>query len=167
MTEPTNSGDSPNVGLYKDPKEASAAVSGSYDYWSGNLTTSSLQMNYALIGSNWIIFGSVNGILGSPWAKLSMVLVLVALVVNVLGSWILSEVLRRRIFYAEEDYPRWEAEFKVARGKKDPWPFTNAIGNIGRWMRWIKATLTIASGVCLIVGALMKPVIQSLPAAGY
>jgi hypothetical protein len=162
MSQSTNtqtgaaSGVPPTVGLYKDPKEASAAVSSSYDYWSGNLTTSSLQMNYALIGANWIIFGSVNGILGSFCAKWSMLLVLLALVVNVVGSWILSEVLRKRIFYAEENYPRWGKEFEVARGKKDPWPFTNAIDNIGRWMRWIKATLIIASGIFLIVGAILK-----------
>jgi len=67
---------------------------------------------------------------------------------------ILSEVLRRRVLYAEEDHPRWAAEFRVARGRKDPWPFTDAIDNVGRGMRWIKATLTIAGGVCLIVGAL-------------
>jgi len=63
------------IGLYKTPADAQKAVSGAYDYWRGNLTTSSLQMNYALIGANWIIFGSVNGILGSLWAKWSMLLV--------------------------------------------------------------------------------------------
>ena len=96
----------------------------------------------------------MNGIEGSPWAKWSMLLVLVALVINVLGSWILSEVLRRRIDYAEEDYPRWDREFDAAKAKKVPWPFTKPIDKIGRGMRWIKAGLTIASGVCLIVGAL-------------
>jgi hypothetical protein len=153
----------PDIGLFKAPAEAAKAVSTSYDYWSGNLTTSSLQMNYALIGANWIIFGSVNGILGSPWAKWSMLFVLFALVVNVLGSWILSEVLRNRIDYGEENYPRWSAEFEEARGKKSPWPFTSAIDNIGRGMRWVKASLTLASGMCLIVGALLKPVVQSVP----
>jgi hypothetical protein len=65
--------------------------------------------------------------------------------------------------YAEGDYPRWDEQYKQAYGKKVSWPFTKKIDNIGRWMRWMKAGLTIASGVCLIVGALMKPVVQSLP----
>ena len=153
-----SSNGSSEIGLYATPADAQKAVAAAYDYWSGNLTTSSLQMNYALIGANWIIFGSVNGILASFWAKWSMLLVLVALVVNVLGSWILSGRLRSRSFYAESDYERWNREFEDAKGKQTPWPFTATIDGIGKWMRWVKAALTIASGVFLIIGALLKPV---------
>jgi len=72
MPEPIGTGTkessetAPKIGLFESPADAQKSVSGAYDYWSGNLTASSLQMNYALIGANWIIFGSVNGILGSP-----------------------------------------------------------------------------------------------------
>jgi len=83
-----------------------------------------------------------------------MLLVLIALVVNVIGSWVLSELLRKRAFYAESDYPRWAREFNHAYGIITSWPFTDSIDGIGRWMRWIKASITIASGICLIVGAL-------------
>lgn len=152
----------PEIGLYKAPADAQKAVAGAYDYWSGNLTTSSLQMNYALIAANWIIFGSVNGMLASIWSKWSMLLVLIALVVNVLGSWILSGMLRSRTFYAESDYQRWMTEFDNARGKQTSWPFTTGIDGVGKWMRRIKATLTIASGICLIIGALIEPVIISV-----
>jgi hypothetical protein len=79
------------TGLYAASEEALQKVSGEFEYWTGKLTETSLQMCYALIGANWVVFGSVNGILHSGWAKWSLVMVLLALASNVVGAWILSE----------------------------------------------------------------------------
>jgi hypothetical protein len=143
-------------GLYKTPEEALIKVSSEFEYWTGKLTETSLQMCYALIGANWVIFGSVNGILGSRWAKASIVLVLLALASNVIGAWFLSGMLRTRIGYGEGHTKEWANEFRDAAGKNVAWPFTDAIETTGRWMRWIKAGFTLVSGFCLIAGALMK-----------
>lgn len=51
--------------LYKDPAQALQTVSSEYAYWSGKLTETSSQLSYALIAANWVVFGSLNGILHS------------------------------------------------------------------------------------------------------
>jgi hypothetical protein len=146
----------PGKGLYASPEDALKKVSSEFEYWSGKLTETSLQMCYALIGANWVIFGSVNGILHSSLAKWSLVLVLFALGSNVIGAWMLSESLRRQIAYGEKDSTRWATEYQNAKGKDVAWPFTDRIQNTGKFMRWIKAAFTLASGICLIVGAILK-----------
>ncbi len=143
-------------GLYESPQAALQKVSSEFEYWTGKLTETSLQMCYALIGANWVVFGSVNGILHSLWAKWSIVLVLLALASNVIGAWVMSSMLRRQISFGEGQSEKWAQEFKDAAGKDIAWPFTNAIQNTGKWMRGIKATFTLASGLCLIIGAILK-----------
>jgi hypothetical protein len=143
-------------GLYASPEEALTKVTTEFEYWTGKLTETSLQMCYALIGANWVIFGSINGILHNPWARWSLVSVLLALGSNVIGAWILSELLRHRIVYGETNSVEWAEQYKMAAGRDVAWPFTDAIQNIGKYMRWIKSVFTLASGLCLIAGAILK-----------
>lgn len=147
---------SKKTGLYSTPEEALKKVSSEFEYWTGKLTETSLQMCYAVIGANWVVFGSVGGILQSDWAKSSLLLVVVALGSNVIGAWMLSESLRKRVEYGEGNATKWTEEFEDAAGKDLPWPFTERIQNIGKYMRWIKAASALASGVCFIVGAIRK-----------
>jgi hypothetical protein len=156
LNTPDSSDQLPRTGLYATPEEALKKVSSEFEYWTGKLTETSLQMCYALIGANWVVFGSVNGILNSGWAKWSLVMVLLALATNVVGAWILSESLRDRISYGEGNAEEWALEFEVNRGKDVPWPFTDYIQNTGRYMRWIKAAFTLVSGLLLIIGAIVK-----------
>lgn len=144
------------TGLYASPDEALKKVSIEYEYWTGKLTETSLQMCYALIGANWVIFNSVNGILRNGWSKWSLVMVLLALGSNVVGAWILSEFLRNRIGYGEGSPVAWASEFASTRGQNVAWPFTGQIQNTGKYMRWIKAGFTIVSGLLLIIGAMTK-----------
>jgi hypothetical protein len=145
-----------DAALYASPAEALKKVSAEYEYWSGKLTETSLQMCYALIAANWVVFGSMNGILGNIWAKLSLLMVLLALATNTVGAWLLSVKLRERVKYGEADNVRWVEEFRKYVGADSPWPFNETIDGIGRWMRGIKAGFTLASGVLLIFGALLK-----------
>lgn len=146
----------PDAAPYANPAEALKKLSSEYEYWSGKLTESSLHMCYALIAANWVVFGSMNGILASTWAKLSLLMVLLALGINIAGAWLLSAALRKRVNYGEADNVRWAEEFGKYVGANSPWPFTETIDWIGRWMRCIKAGFTLASGVLLMVGALLK-----------
>lgn len=61
-----------DAALYASPAEALKKVSTEYEYWSGKLTETSLQMCYALIAANWVVFGSMNGSLSNIWTKLSL-----------------------------------------------------------------------------------------------
>jgi hypothetical protein len=156
QAEPHRSEGAQTAGLYATPEDALKKVASEFEYWTGKLTETSLQMCYALIGANWAIFGSVNGILKNDWAKWSLVMVLLALASNVIGAWILSESLRKRVAYGEGNADQWKKEYEEAVAKDVAWPFTDAIQNAGKYMRWIKAAFTLASGFCLIVGAIRK-----------
>src|ERR1700682_3212706 len=96
--------------LYKSPGEALKKVSSEFEHWSGKLTESSLQMCYALIGANWAVFGSLQGILKNRWPKLSLLMVIIALATNIIGAWLLSESLRKRVEYGEANSGRWKKE---------------------------------------------------------
>jgi hypothetical protein len=142
--------------LYGTAQEALKKVVEEYSYWSGRLTETSVQMCYALIGANWVVFQSVNGILQSVWAKLSLLMVLLALATSVVGSWSLSESLRRRIEYGEASPQRWEKEFQDASGKSVAWPFSSSIERIGFLTRQIKAGFTLLGALFLIIGAVVR-----------
>lgn len=142
--------------LYSTPEEALKKVTEEFGYWTGRLTETSLQMCYSLIAADWLIFGSVSGILHSIWAKLSLLSVLLALGCNVIGAWVLSERMKARIGYGEADRTRWAKEFEEASGKNVAWPFTDDMEVIGMLTRRLKATCTLLGGIFLIVGALRK-----------
>jgi hypothetical protein len=138
------------------PAEALKKVCSEYEYWSGKLTETSLQMCYAVIAANWVVFGSLNGILNSAWAKWSLLMVILALAANIVGAWLLSESLRKRVEYGESDNARRTEEFGKCSTTSSPWPFTQGIEDTGRWMRIIKAAFTLLAGTLLIVGAILK-----------
>ena len=131
-------------------------VSTEYEYWSGKLTETSLQMCYALIAANWVVFGSMNGISGNIWARLSLLMVLLAPRAQYRRRMASQCELRERINYGEANNVRWVEEFRKYVGADSPWPFNQTIDGIGRWMRGIKAGFTLASGVLPIFGALPK-----------
>ena len=142
--------------LYKTPAAAQQKISAEYEYWSGKLTDTSLQMAYAVIAANWVVFGSANGILGNIWAKWSVLLVVMSLGANMLGAWILSEAMRTRCEYAESDKERWQREFDRYSSVAHPWPFTGWMDAFGIALRVIKSGMTLAAGALLIAGAILK-----------
>ncbi len=142
--------------LYASPGEALRKVAIEYEYCSGKLTETSLQMCYALIGANWAVFSSLNGVLQNSWAKWSLFMVIGALASNIVGAWFLSEFLKQRVAYGENDSSRWEREYQTARHSAGSWPFTDWIDFTGRLMRIIKATCTLIAGFLFIIGAVLK-----------
>jgi hypothetical protein len=144
------------VGLYAGPSEALEAVIADFQYWTGRLTETSAQMSYAVIGANWIVFGSVNAILGSIWSKLSLLAVLLGLATGVVGTWLLCEAHRRRGVYGDSDPARWATEFHKFANKRSPWPFTAFIEWTASWTRNLKAAFALLGGVFLVIGAILK-----------
>lgn len=86
--------DPSKTGIHESPRKALEKVGFYYEGWSTNLTESSTQMCYGLIGANWVVFGSVGGILNSIWAKWSLFAVILTLGCNVIGAWYMTESLR-------------------------------------------------------------------------
>jgi hypothetical protein len=79
---PLGSAGKDSIGIYESSTDALKQINEAFDYWSGQITATSLQMCYALIGANWVIFGSVENILHSRYAIVSLLLVLLALAFN-------------------------------------------------------------------------------------
>lgn len=146
------------VGLYRTASDALQAVTIGFNDWSGKLTDTSLQMGYAVIASDWLIFGSIDGILKNPWAKFSILLIIVALGVNVGGAWTLAELHRNQAEYGDKHPKEWQEMFEVSQTAPSSWPFTMKIELVALWMRRIKAGLTLIGGAFLIIGAVIKAV---------
>ncbi len=152
----TNSSERSKTGFYDSPRKALEEVGGYYKGWSAKLTEASLQMCYALIGANWVVFGTVGHILESNFAKLSLLMVMLTLGINVIGAWILSESMRMRFDWAEGHCTEWQQQFDNAAGQRDPFPFTRFHESVGFWMRQIKAIFPLIGAILLIVGAIQK-----------
>jgi hypothetical protein len=56
------------TGTYESSTGALKEIKTAFDYWSGQVTATSLQMCYGLIAANWVVFGSVRNILHSGYA---------------------------------------------------------------------------------------------------
>jgi len=144
----------PSGALFQSPSEALKAVRDEYLYWTGKLTDSSLQLSYAVIAANWAVFGTVDKLLGNFWSKLSMELVMVALLLAAFGAKWMGELHKRRVDHAESDLTRWDTEFNANAGKRVPWPFTNGIELLGRVMREVKVWFPLLAGIAFLIAIL-------------
>jgi hypothetical protein len=142
--------------LYESPGEALKAVREDYLYWTEKLTDTSLQLSYAVIAANWAVFGSVDKLLSNFWSKLSIGLVVCALLLSVFSAKWMGELHRSQVDHAESDLARWDAEFNANAGKRVAWPFTNSIERLGRVTREMKAWLPLLSGVAFLIALLYR-----------
>jgi hypothetical protein len=127
--------------LYASSDEALKAVKDDYLYWTGKLTDSSFELSLALIAANWAVFGTVQKILGNPWAKASLGLIIATLAISLAGAKYMGELHAQRVRYAAQDVDRWQKECGAAYGKTGPWPFTSEIERVGRCLREVKTWL--------------------------
>lgn len=153
VPDAVGSPDSAEAGVHESPRKALEKVGFYFEGWTTKLTDTSVQMCYALIGANWVVFGSVGNILRNNYAKASLLFVMLTLGINMVGAWFLSESLRRRFEWAEGHDSEWTAEFNAAKGKRVPFPFTKAQERLPFWLRQVKGSLPLISAILLIIGA--------------
>jgi hypothetical protein len=111
-----------------------------------------------------VIFGSVGNILHSRYAIVSLLLVLLALTFNMVSAYALTKYMRSRFGYAVSDRKRSEAEFQHEKIESTAWPYSKWTEGASIATRMIKVILPLASGICLIIGAVIyRPVIVSDP----
>jgi hypothetical protein len=156
ISAPEAAAATPKSGLFENADVALKAVHESYGYWSGKFNETSLQMCYALIAANWLIFGPVPSLLNSQLAKWSLLMPMLAIGTSVGGSWWLSESLNRQAEYGETHAEEWTRKFKNAAGKKDPFPYTEGQQNTGHIIRRAKAAFLAAGSILLVIGAILK-----------
>jgi hypothetical protein len=137
--------------LYKDPQEALKVLQDGYLYWTGKLTESSFALSFAVIGANWAVFGSVDRVFSNPWSEVSIGTVILNLVLNLFGYWMLGGMLRKRLVYAQEDPKRWEKEFREEYGKSTPWPSTSRIDRWAGALRSVRTFLPAIGGACFLI----------------
>lgn len=145
-----------NGGVHESPRKALEKVGSEFEYWSGKLTETSLQMCYALIGANWVVFGSVGKILQNNWAKMSLLMVMLTLACNIVASWSLTESLRKRFEWAEGHSREWDRDFENAKGVRTPFPFTGFRENMGFCVRQIKGLFPLIAAILLVIGAIIS-----------
>jgi hypothetical protein len=133
---------------------AAEALRTNFDYWTGKLTETSVQLSYAVLGANWAVFGKVDTILRSNWSKMWILCVVASLSSTVIGAKIMGERHRRRLDYADEDTGRWEKEFQATKNRRDPWPYTLQIESRGAKLRFAKTWLPFLAGPLFFVALL-------------
>jgi hypothetical protein len=146
----------PPEGFYKTPTDAYQRVGNEFDYWTGKLTDTSLQMCYALIGANWVVFGSVGNILKSNWSKFSLLAVMLTLAINLSGSWRSSSLHLEIINRADKDRAQWAKDFEAAKDSDPHWPFTQSMEKLGVWMRRAKGALPLIGAILWLIGAIVS-----------
>ena len=143
--------------LYSDSRSAVQTVRDDYLYWTQRLTDGHIQLSVGLIGANWAVFNSINGILNNNWSAASVAVVIVSLVVNLLGIRRMAELHRARIAYAESDPSQWQREFEESlQQKATAWPFTPQIEHLARILRECRTWLPVVSGMLFLAGLLFR-----------
>ncbi len=151
---PANHETNAGVLAYETSGAAKKTLVQDYQYWSGRITDTSFQLSLALLGANWAVFGTVSGILQNPWARLSILSVVLCLGINLVGARFMSELHRRRFDYAERDSARWQQEFEQTKDHLNPWPFTRRIEMLGRALREAKTWLPVLGAGLFALGLL-------------
>lgn len=146
------------VATYASPQDALKEIEGAFDYWSGQVSSTSLQMCYALIAANWLIFGSIGKILSYKSATWSLITVLATIAFNMITAYILAEWLRNRFGYAENNRTRWQEEFDAEKEKAGVWPYTRNIEWASIVIRFVRAFLPLVGGGLLIIAAVMEQI---------
>lgn len=147
--------------LYENEGDGLTKVHERYHYWTEKLTNSSFELSLSVIAANWAIFGSVQGILTDSWAKYSMAVVLIGLILNLIGTKLMSEWLCKQVNWAEANPESWSNQYKKSLGTSDPWPFTKEIDTLGWYLRQVKTWLPIISVVLLIIGLFLSGASES------
>lgn len=164
MTDPQNkvnenqniAAGSAATATYDSAKDALIQIQTAFDYWSGQVSITSLQMCYALIAANWLIFGSVGKILSYKSAEWSLITVLATIAFNMVSAYILAEWLRCRFGYAESNRTRWETEYRREKDLPSRWPYTENIERASIAIRAVRAFLPLVGGGLLILAAIMQ-----------
>lgn len=139
---------------YATPAEALASIHDRYNYWTTNLTNTSLNISLAVIACNWAVFGSVNQINNNCLSRWSILAALLSILFNLLGSFFLGEMHRERYYYAEDEPARWAKEFAEKKPKRDPWPSNKLIERTAIFLRWCKAFLPTIGGILFLFALL-------------
>ena len=142
---------------YESSAEGYKKVRDEYEYWTGRLTDTSMQLSYAVIAANWAVFGSANLVLHNRYSKWSIALALSALGVNLFGSWLLGELHRARAVGAETRSSEWNLEWERYKDQTNPlWPFTRSIIALASIMRPIKVWFPIIGGGLFLIALLRR-----------
>jgi hypothetical protein len=120
------------------------------------LSDRSVELSYAIIGANWVVFGSAGSLLSSSYAKVSIGFTVIFLGLNLALTRLVAELLRRQYAYAEGNPARWRNEFETNRGKDCSWPSTDTIDGISRALREARTWLPLIAGGALLLGILFS-----------
>jgi len=94
--------------LYTSPGDATKQLHEDYNDWSSGVSKYSIQLAYAVIAGNWAAHGTVNVILTNGFSRCSLILVFMFLALNLLGTYSIMFLIKKRIKYANDNPPPLE-----------------------------------------------------------
>jgi len=100
---------------------------------------------YAIIAANWAVHSNAAEILNNGAAKLSLIIGIGFLGLNILLISLLTEQLGKRNRYISENLNRWEEEFGKAVNIKGDWPYTPFMNKLSTALRILRFTAPPAS----------------------
>ena len=129
-----------------------------FNAWSASISTHGMHTAYAIIAANWAVYGNTQAIMENLWAKYSMGIIILFLGLNLFCTWLMSLCYWERVEYADENKKRWDSEFDKGNVIPSPWPYTEFIERLGKFMRFIKVWAPIIAGSLFILGLFSKDI---------
>jgi len=140
---------------FDSPQAGKKALREDFNYWTGHITQSSVQLSFGVIAANWAAFQSVSGVLVNGWAKFSLFAALLSLAANLLGPRYLAKQLSQQFDYAQANPAKWADEYAAARAKDSQWPYTEQIHRTSWLLREARVWLPVVAGGLFVVAVIV------------
>lgn len=138
---------------YESPAAGLKDLASAYDYWTGKITDSSLQLCLAIVAGNWAVHQNRAALLQNKFALVSLSLVLTALMVNLVGAFVMARLNRKHFYTSQANRRDWIEQWRAAERTPMEWPFTHQIGFWGYAFTIAKVAIVLIAGLCLVIGA--------------
>ena len=132
----------------KSPEEGQKELLAYANNWSTYLGVHSVHAVYAVIAANWAVHSSPNAILTNTCAVLSIGVCILFISLNLMLTYIMTGLLKKR-WQKAEDYPNWWNK-EWENQAETRWPFTLAIEKFGAYLRLLKAAAPILAGILFL-----------------
>lgn len=147
----TNSGNNGNDLSPEDGKQGLKDDAGS---WSSVVGSLGIQATYAIIAANWAVHSSAGNILSNLYARISVGLCIVFLMLILLFTEWMTEWLTCRWQKADANPELWIKQWEAR--SKSKWPYSEGIERLARWLRYLKAGSPIVAGIFFILSLFCK-----------
>ncbi len=139
--------------VYKSPAEGLRALQADYLRWTSRITDISFQCCLALIAANWALHSGKGELLKNAWATWSVSLALGAVLLSLLGAFVLATGTYNAFYEASKDPGNWRSRWDPSERIPSEWPYTSGLIKTALFFTHLKVWVPIISGACFVFGA--------------